>query len=485
MKKITKVGVVKKTKIVATIGPSSDKVEILKAMLESGMNVARLNFSHGNHAQHKELIRVIRQAAKSVDQNVTIIQDLQGPRIRLGELPKGGVELTNNQLVALISDQYINYRLLVDSSYQVLPTQVNLSKLVRKDQQIYLFDGLIELAVKRVVKDIVYAKVIKGGLVFSYKGINLPQAKWKDQILTTKDRNDAIFGCRQKIDWIALSFVRCAKDIEDLRKFLKTRTKQPPKIMAKIERSEAIKNLGEIIQAADGIMVARGDLGVEMDPAEVPLLQKDIISQCLKAAKPVVVATQMLESMTVSSRPTRAEVSDVANAVIDQADAVMLSAETAHGQHPVESVAIMSRIIQKTEKSVYVEVSHHFSSVEKSNNFEATAEATFSLSKETKAKVIIVLSRSGFSAELIARYRPQIPIIALVADEITRRQINLVWGVTAYQVSVKQSLDALIKQALSLVKKEELAKTGDNVVIVAGQPVGKSPHANLVEVYKV
>ncbi|MFW0837483.1 MAG: pyruvate kinase [Candidatus Komeilibacteria bacterium] len=468
------------TKIVATIGPASESPAVIKRLIKAGVNVARLNFSHGTHANHQLLIKRLRSAATQLGKTIAILQDLQGPRIRVGHLPDSGVELIKGKNVKLEFGDHSS------SSPELIPVDLDIAPRMRVGQRILIHDGLVDLQVKKVTGKIVSCRVMRGGLLFSHKGVNIPGVKLDSPVITERDKKDLRFGLRQQVDWVALSFVGEAKDIQDLRRLIKQyRPQSRVKIMAKIERPSAVDNIDEIIAAADGIMVARGDLGVEVSPQRVPIIQKRIIAKCMAAAKPVLVATQMLDSMIKNPVPTRAEASDVANAVIDHADAVMLSGETAFGQYPVEAVKMMHNIVAETEQSPYDDMPPDWSAGPITSHYQAIAESVFDLVADTKASAIVALSRSGFSAQLVARSRPDTKIIAMVADDIIMRQLNIVWGVQAYKVSVKKSIDQLIKQAINLVKRKKLVRRGSNVVIVTGQPVGKSKHANLVEVYKI
>jgi len=468
------------TKIVATIGPASENLATIKKLAQAGVDVVRLNFSHGTYANHRMLISNVRKVSKSLNKTITILQDLQGPRIRIGELPVKGIELVAGRRVSL---KFGRKKYKGDN---IIPVDLNIIPIFKKNDRVLMHDGLVELSVVSQEKNLVQCKVMRGGMIFSHKGVNIPNIKIKTPVITVKDKQDLKFGLKQGVDWIALSFVGSAQDIKDLRRLVKQYDKSANvRIMAKIERPQAVRNINSIIEEVDGIMVARGDLGVEMSPQKVPIIQKEIISKCLAAAKPVLVATQMLDSMIKNPIPTRAEVSDVANAVIDHTDAVMLSGETAFGKYPVQAVKMMRKIICETEKSPYDDMHSGRLINKKDSHYQAVAESVFGLVDDTKAKAIVVLSRSGFSAQLIARHRPETLIIAMVADDKTLRQLNIVWGVKAYKVAVKKNIDALIKQAIDLVKKLKLVRTGSNVVIVTGQPVGKSKHANLVEVYKV
>ncbi|MFA6533543.1 MAG: pyruvate kinase [Patescibacteria group bacterium] len=463
----------KRTKIVATIGPSSARPEVLVEMIKAGMDVARLNFSHGNYHDHKILFENILAASKKAGRAVAVMQDLQGPRIRVGQLPGNGLVLAAGERVVLLPDKKFSERLAEKSADKILPVQYErLFREVKPGAKILISDGLIELKVKKVNKTqaLIDCLVVNGGTVLSFRGINLPGTKIAAEVITPKDREDLRFGLKLGVDWVALSFVQDAKDILALRKLINSyQSGSQVKIIAKIERASAIKNFDAILGAADGIMVARGDLGIELPAAEVPMLQKMMIGKCLRAAKPVVVATQMLESMMINPRPTRAEVSDIANAVIDHTDAVMLSGETATGNFPVESVAMMAGTIQQTEKSPYDNLTVD-SRLESDKAAFYFAESVYNLTKKLKIKAIVVATASGEAARLIARFRPETRILALTPSPATARQLILSWGVEGKVAAVSSNLNKLIKQAVNLARAEGVGRPGDKIVVAAAYP---------------
>ena len=473
----------KHTKIVATIGPACDSLAILTAMLKSGMNLARINFSHGTHASNKKALDKLKLAAKKLNMPVGIIQDLQGPRIRIGEIDKKGIELIRNEEVIL----YPAGKKIFKNGHKALPVDLpKLVKILKQGSQVMVHDGLIELKVISVNGAYAKAKVIKGGMLFSNKGVNLPGIDLKMPVITKKDIDDLKFGLKIGVDYVALSFVGSAKDIVDLKKLIKKfDRKSKVQIMAKIEREQAVKNIKAIIKEVDAIMVARGDLGVEMSPEKVPIIQKEIVRLCLEVGKPVLVATQMLDSMIKSPRPTRAEVSDVANAVIDHTDGVMLSGETAFGQYPLEAVKMMDRIIEETEKSAYDDMRPGYFKEKSLPITKAISGSVFDLVKDIKAKAIVAATDSGYTAKMIARYRPDTKIIVLVNSLEILRQLTLVWGVYPAMMPVCKTMDELIIESIKLVKKEKLVKKGDEIVIVTGQPVGKSKNMNLIKVQTI
>ncbi|MBT5338537.1 pyruvate kinase [Candidatus Falkowbacteria bacterium] len=475
----------KRTKIVCTLGPASDKKTIIKQLIRNGMNMARFNFSHNVHAYHGRVLRLVRSAAKEVKQSVAILQDLQGPRIRLGDLPKKGINLVRGSEIILTTDTKKNKK-------KIPVTYKNMHRDVKAGQRVLIADGVIELMATKVRGKDIYCKVQAGGVVTSHKGINLPDTDVTVPALSEKDKKDLMFGIKNAVDFVALSFVRNAKEVSNLKdlitkyeKKLKIKSKNPIKIIVKVERKEAIENLDEIIAVADGIMVARGDLGIELSAEDVPLMQKMIIDKCLTAAKPVIVATQMLESMVNNPRPTRAEASDVANAVIDHTDAVMLSGETAAGKYPVKAVEYMRKIIEKTEQSAYDDlVIKH-----KIKQIKSTSDAVSSLAKtladQINAKLILVASISGHSGRVVSRYRPELPIFVACEDHRVQRQLQLTWGAIPFVLHRCKDLPAIIKKAETYLKLTKQAKKNDKMIVVAGVPVGKSGKINLVEVKEV
>lgn len=444
----------KRTKIIATLGPASHTPEIITQMMRSGMDAVRLNFSHGSYQDHAALIAMVRQAALTLNKHVAIIQDLQGPKIRLGTLPETSVEINDAQTIIFDTgrDTYADGIFPVDFK--------ELHESVKPGDRLLLNDGRVSTQVLAVQGTQITAKVLHGGLLSSHKGINVPDSTITSSSLTAKDRADAEFGLQQKVDYIALSFVRQPADIHELRAIISEHEGEvefPTKIIAKMERPEAIANMTAIIEAVDVIMVARGDLGIETAAANVPVLQKQVIAAALAAQKPVIVATQMLDSMQTSPQPTRAEVSDVANAVIDETDCVMLSNETATGQFPVETVAMMAEIIRDTEISPYDDKipppAQQPNSVWASEVRQAAEKA--------KAGAIIVIDASGEIAREVSHFRPQVPILAIVSAERLARQLSLVSGVYASVGTVDQVME--YGQSLALFQ------AGDQIVLVSDQ----------------
>lgn len=452
----------KLTKIVCTIGPASEKKETIKKLIRAGMNVARLNFSHGTHRHHAKLIRNIRAAASELGESVAILQDLQGPRIRIGELADN-VEIKKRETVILAPQR--EYK--TTHVPKMLPNHYpRLAREVKKGQHILIADGTIDLKVTRIKDNQLFCIVIVGGVVKSHKGLNVPGATLTAPSLTAKDKEDLAFGVRQQVDYVALSFVKSARDIRALRSLLKRLSHKHSSaasigIIPKIERWEAVKNFDEILVASDAVMVARGDLGIEIPSEKVPIVQKQLIKKCITAHKPVIVATQMLESMTTNSRPTRAEVSDVANAVIDHTDAIMLSGESASGQYPVETVKMMTRIAHETEKSHFDDYTCVNITKEKTER-ALVAHAVADMARSGKFKLILVKDDDPELIALVASHRPEIRIVGCSQKPMTRRQLALLRGVWALPSSAR---------LIDTLKKRGWARTGDRILEVEDNEV--------------
>ncbi len=477
---------VKKTKICATIGPSCQDFDTLVSMVKAGMNVARLNFSHGDYKSHEALIKNIRKVEEETGEPVAIMQDLQGPKIRIGKMPEAGVSIKVGADVVLDTS-------LTEYKDGIIPVDYpDLHKFIEPNHRILIDDGHIEVKVKSVVGTKITGEVVEGTLIFSHKGLNFPDSDLDVETLDEKDRSDLKFGVEQGVDFVAMSFVRNAKDIIDLRFLIKQfeielgiKNQPPIHIVAKIERRIAVDNLKEILDASDGIMVARGDLGLEMQAAEVPLAQKKIIDEANQQAKPVIVATQMLDSMRENRRPTRAEVSDVANAVIDHADCLMLSNETAVGKHPVLVVETMADIISSTEKSQYDNTPLPGIHKNGTTTEIAISELSRILAEEVKAKLILAASFSGETGRLVSHVRPPLVILVGASSKIVQRQLNLSWGVVPFILEPCQSIEELVERSIAYIKKNKIAKVGDKMVVVAGEPVGHAGTVNLVEVREI
>ncbi len=452
------------SKIVCTIGPASRSPRLIERLLRAGMDVARLNFSHGSHANHAETIALLRAAALQLRKPLAILADLQGPKIRTGALAgRAPVILRAGQQFVITTARILGDSTRVSTVFKPLPREVH------RGDRILLSDGLIELRVKQVRGREVICEVVNGGALGENKGINLPGIKLRVPALTSKDRADLIFALKQGADYIAVSFVRRPEDVL-LAKTLVRRARKDTPVIAKLEKPEAIENLDAILRVADGVMVARGDLGVEMNPERVPVVQKTIIKRAREFRRPVITATQMLESMTENPRPTRAEASDVANAIFDGSDAVMLSAETATGKYPVEAVGMMARIIEDAEASI-TEFARP-APQERLKVAETVAELVCHASRELHMKLIAVFTHSGFTARLISRYRPLVPIIAFSPEEATRRRMALIWGVRPRSIPDVRKVDGLAAVAEKRLLEERLVRKGDVIGIVAGTPMG-------------
>ncbi|WP_297336319.1 pyruvate kinase [Algoriphagus sp.] len=468
-----------KTKILATIGPASNNYETIKSLAAAGANVFRLNFSHGTHDIHQEVVQIIRRINKELNVNLGILQDLQGPKIRVGEVENNGVEINPGDQITITNDPVIGTKSLVSTVYQNLPNDVI------EGDRILIDDGNLELVVNSTDGKNVNCTVIHGGILKSRKGINLPNTKVSAPSLTEKDLKDLEFGLDQDVDWIALSFVRSADDIEDLRNRIKASGKSC-KIVAKIEKPEALENIDAIIEATDAIMVARGDLGVEVPMEIVPLWQKRMVSKCKLACKPVIIATQMMESMIINPRPTRAETNDVGNAVLDGADAVMLSAETASGNYPVHAVKAMSSIIRYLEENA--DVYHNLYKISESdptflsNNLILMAAR---LSRNVKASAIVGITSSGFTGFRIASHRPKASIFLFTRNEKLITQMSLVWGIRAYHYQSQVSTDATFEDIENTLKNDGHVNSGDIIINTASMPLKAKGRTNMLKIHMV
>jgi pyruvate kinase len=463
-----------RTKIVGTLGPSSTSREAIRGLVEAGLNVARINFSHGTHEQHAERVRVVREVAAELGRHVAILGDLQGPRIRIGDLP-ASIQLEAGEDLQLLPEDEPH-----DVAKRELPvTYELLADDVNPGDRILINDGLIELVVLDVEGRRVHARVVHGGKLSSHKGINLPGVQVSAPSITDKDRADVEFAVAHELDYIALSFVRRAEDVHSLRALIPKRTL----IVAKIEKDQALDNIEEIVRATDAVMVARGDLGVELPFERVPLAQKQIIHLSQRLGRPVITATQMLESMIENPRPTRAEASDVANAILDGTDAVMLSAETAAGAYPRLAVAAMRRIITEIESHPFTvsrderRVRGVFVTTE-----EAIAAATVAASRQLGSPLVVVFTKSGFSARIVASHRPPVPILALTDQPLVARQLAMVWGVVPELVPHQDSYEEMVRVGLSAAVGCELAGSGDRVVVTAGVPFDVPGTTNMMKV---
>lgn len=460
----------KKTKIVCTIGPATESKNKLLELVNAGMNVMRLNFSHGDFAEHQARVDAMREIMQEQNKRVGILQDLCGPKIRIGTFKEKMITLREGQQFILTSDEVEGDETIVHVNYPQLP------KEVKAGTMIMLQDGTKKLEVIDVQGNKIITKVIIGGRLSGHKGVNVPGANLSVSSLTEKDKEDVLFGIKNNVDFVALSFVRKAYDITELRGILQ-KHKSNAQIIAKIETPEALADIDNIIDAADGIMVARGDLAIEVPAEEVPLIQKLLIHKCNAAGKPVITATQMLESMVKNPVPTRAEVSDIANAIIDGTDAIMLSEETTLGDYPIEAVSIMSKVALRIEKEVYT----HDTIAEYSDSHGVTdvvSQSAVRSAHNVGAKLIVALTRSGRTAKMLARYRPAERILALSDIETNINKLTLTFGCYPMSVPTFKTVPEIMDIVRKITIENKLAKTGDKVVIVAGMPFGETKETN-------
>lgn len=469
----------RRAKIIATIGPASQSPAVMRALLLSGMDVARFNFSHGGPLAHAQHIQTLRDVAAELGNPLAILQDLQGPKIRTGGLASGQVELVEGKPFTITTRPVAGDEKEVSTTYSALPRDC------RKGDSVLLDDGNLSLRVESTTETDVHCVVVDGGILKTNKGINLPGVNVSAPAMSQKDVHDVEWAIANKLDYVALSFVRRVEDVLLLRKIVEG-SMSSIKIISKLEKPEAMDNLDEIIEISDGVMVARGDLGVEMQTEDVPLLQKKIISRANALGKIVITATQMLESMTTNPRPTRAEASDVANAILDGTDAVMLSGETASGAHPVEAVKTMSRIVTKIENATEDGKGgpHTFSFAD--NDFpSAICQAAAYAAGHLNARAIACFTEFGGTARKIAKFRPPAPVVAFTPHEFVVRQLNLAWGVRGQVLSPSQSTDEMIEKADVEMVKNGMAKVGDKIVVVLGAPVALCGSTNLMKLHRI
>jgi pyruvate kinase len=468
-----------RTKIVCTLGPASDDQATIRAFIEAGMAVARINFSHGVHEDHARSIRIVRQLGDEMERAVAVLADLQGPKLRVGRLPEQGIPLVEGQKMTLVD---------AGSSDQpgVVPVpHPEVLREVEPGERILLDDGLLELQVAERREQGVVVRVVTGGVLQSRKGLSLPHTSLKMPSITDKDKADAAFALEQQVDYFALSFVRKAKDIQHLRAWLTEKGADTP-IIAKIEKPEALDCIDELVAASDGLMVARGDLGIEAPAEEVPMAQKRIIRACNKAGKPVITATQMLDSMIRNPRPTRAEASDVANAILDGSDAIMLSGETAVGRYAVQAVKTMARIASVTEKSMpYAEWLQRAFMTGSRSITDAISQVACEIAAELGAVAIITSTTSGETAQQVASHRPATHIVAPTPNLATHRQLALVWGVAPLLIDQFTDTDAMMVTVVEAARSRGLVQDGDLVVITAGVPLGGAGLTNMIKVHRV
>jgi pyruvate kinase len=472
-----------RAKIIATLGPSSSDLETIKKLIRAGMDVARINFSHGTQHEHAQVISYLREASRSLKRPVTILQDLSGPKIRTGEMAQGPVEIHQGDELVLTTQDTLGTASQIQVSFPALPSSVS------PGGRILLDDGRLELEVKSVQGSEVTTEVIQGGSLKARKGVNLPGATLDISSLTEKDLLDLEFGLEHGVDILALSFVRSAGDIKKLREAIIKIDPEKSKIpiIAKLEHPDAIANLHEIIHAVDGVMVARGDLGIEMPPESVPIAQKRIISMANKHLCYVIIATQMLESMVSSPRPTRAEASDVANAVLDGTDAVMLSGETAIGQFPVKTVQMMASIISQAEDHGEEWSKLDLGLTDDSSHDDAVTitQAARELARDRNVEAVAVFTRSGRTARLMSKARPNVPILAFTPDKDTYRYLAMLWGTTPYLIPHAESIEEMISHVDAVVIEGEAVTPGQEILIIAGFPIHKMVPPNLALLHTV
>lgn len=471
----------RRTKIVATVGPASAGRATLKALMESGADVFRLNFSHGSHEEMAALVDTIRDLSRERQRAVAILGDLQGPKIRTGRMRDGQMLLAAGETVTITTAEVIGADGVIPTIYRALPRDV------KPGDRILMDDGLLELAVEAVAGEEVSCRVVVGGVLKDRKGINLPGVAVSAPAMTEKDHADLLFCISHQLDYVALSFVRSAADVVMLKEILHVHD-SPLKVIAKIEKPEAVENFAEILGVTDGVMVARGDLGVEIDPERVPLIQKHIIRLCNRAGKPVITATQMLESMIGSPRPTRAETSDVANAIIDGTDAVMLSAETASGRYPCEAVAMMVRIAGDVEADPLLrEQFRRLPPAERgyASLPEAIGQAACQVATAVSAAAILAFTQTGSTAALVAKYRPPMPVYAVTPTQSVRRRMALYAGVRSIRVDIEGDTEAQIRSVEAAVLAAGVLNKGDVVVITMGSPVSDPGTTNLLKIHRL
>lgn len=470
----------KKTKIVATIGPASESEEILESLFNAGVNVCRLNFSHGSHEEHQKRIDTIKHVRAKMNLPIAIMLDTKGPEIRLKNFKDGVIEIKQGQDFTLTTRDILGDETIVGISYKDLPHDLEVGGRVLID------DGLVEFRVKELTDTDIITEALNEGVLKNHKGVNVPNVKISLPALTEKDIGDIIFGIKNEVDFIAASFVRKASDVNDIRRILEDNNGINIDIISKIENQEGVDNIDDIITVSDGIMVARGDLGVEVPPERIPLIQKELIRKCNLSGKPVITATQMLDSMMRNPRPTRAEVTDIANAIIDGSSAIMLSGETAAGKYPVEAVKMMYSIATNTENSLdYKEILKLRSGNNEISTTNAISKATVNTASDLGAKAIITATSSGYTSKAISKFRPKAPIIAATTSDTVVRKMALEWGVYPVLAPISKSTDEVIDLSIKASVDAGYAGEGDLVVITAGIPVGLSGTTNMIKVHTI
>ena len=468
----------KKTKIVCTIGPASESEEVLTQLIKKGMNVARINFSHGVHDEHKKKFNLIKKVREKLNLPIAIMLDTKGPEVRIKQFENGGIYLEKGDEFTLTTEDILGNEKKVAITYNKLTEELKIGDFILAD------DGLIKFSVKEINGADILCDVLNGGELKNNKSLNFPDTKINLPAITEKDVKDLIFGIEEGIDYIAASFIRKTEDVLAIRKVLEENNGENIRIISKIENREGVNNIDAILDMSDGIMVARGDLGVEISAEEVPLVQKEIIKKCNRLGKPVITATQMLDSMIRNPRPTRAEVTDVANAIFDGTDAIMLSGETAAGKYPIEAVETMARIAVTTEQSSEYQrlVKHNFSGEISVAN--VVSHAASSSAEQLNAAAIIAITKSGHTARMISKFRPTAPIVAIADDERVVRTMSLVWGVNCIQGEIRD-MDSLFKNSVDTAVQKGILKNGDLVVIIAGVPVGVKGTTNMIKIQTI
>jgi pyruvate kinase len=473
----------RRTKILATLGPASSSEEMIHRLLTSGVDAFRLNFSHGKHEEHARVIATIRDVATELGRYIPIVGDIQGPKLRIGEV-EGVPVLETGQPFVISTEKQVGNAKQVSTPFTPLPREVQIG------HRILINDGLVELVVTSVDETSVSTRVIHGGPISSKKGMNFPDSELTIPAITEKDRVDVKFAVEQKLDYVAASFIRRKSDIVGLRELLHEHGGDELHVIAKLEKPQAIDNLDEILEVSDGVMVARGDLGVELPPEAVPIVQKKILARASRSGRFAITATQMLESMTTNSRPTRAEASDVANAIFDGSDAVMLSAETASGKYPVETVQMMSRIIFAAESSRHVDVPwarEPFRKISEADEFtDALAGAANYAAEQLDAKYLVVFTQTGFAARLMSKFRPKVPIIALTPSVWVARRMNLLWGVQPFVLrEAGEFHEQIVDRVDDFLLSKDIVRGGDRLVILMGSPIYQRAKTNLLRVHRV
>lgn len=473
---------IKKTKIIATLGPATSSTDVIKKIIKEGVDVLRINFSHSSHDEAEALIKEIRKINSELNTNTSILADLQGPKLRIGEIIKGTSLNVGSELKIKTGKEFVGDDKVIFVNYDSLP------KDIVEGEKILIDDGKIILKVTGTnKKDQIKAEVIQGGEVSSSKGFNLPNTNISQPALTDKDIEDAIFSAKQNVDWIALSFVRHASDVKSLIKLIEKNTDHRIPVIAKIEKPEGVKNIDEIMKYASGIMVARGDLGVEIDAAEVPLIQKKLVYKAKKARIPVIIATQMMESMMESLNPNRAEVNDVANSVMDGADAVMLSGETSVGEHPVEVVQAISKIIGKVENSSLISLKHKHPTDYDSDRFITKSICYYAakIANDTNAKAISTLTNSGYTAYQISSWRPRTHVLVFTSNKRILTQLNLLWGVKAFYYDGTESTDKTVEEINKIAFDHNYLQKDEKVINLTAMPIHEKGMVNTVRVSKI